>query len=111
MAETLLNSSSINSGGGTASGTCGHAEGEDELYLKVAGDSNSTSLDFAVTGAHPSDTSTTVATAFTSNSSGIDASTNDQLVKLTGLRGLNHVEVTATNNAASSTTVTVTRPE
>jgi len=106
MSETVLDSASIGTQG-TLSAVAHKSKDSDMLYLTVSGDGSSTNLDFEVTGAATQRTDTVVETAFSSTSIGVDASATDQLIRLTGLRGVVGVEVTVTNNAASSTTITV----
>lgn len=103
---TTVISTSIGSSS-TASGTFPKYPDNGVVYLAVSGDANSTDLDISVTGAHPEHDATPIGTDFSSTVTAIDASSGDQLAKLTGLDGLREIAITVTNNAASATSVTV----
>lgn len=108
MVETILSSSTIASGGGTDSGQCAVSDQTEVATIVIDGfDGNSTNLDVAVTGAS-SDANGTLRNCPNGDAvTGIDASTDGAVFTLTGLKGLSQLEITVTNNAASSTTVTV----
>lgn len=114
MSETLIDSKTVGSGGGTESGSCSSDGANDELALIVRGDSNSSDFDVAVTGVAFGVSGTLVEPNFSASVTNADATTdsnNDQAIRLTGVRGYRRIEITVTNNAGSDTTVTVEQVE
>lgn len=107
MTETILDAASI-AAGNTQSGSCAIPAAADVATIVISGfDSNSTSLDVAVSKASAQSNGTLRSIPNGDSVSGIDASTDGAVTTLTGLEGLEQLEITVTNNAASSTTVIV----
>lgn len=108
MSETVLDSVSIGAGASTTA-VCGKPAESPNLVVEVTGfDSNSTDLAFAASGGSAFDgDNVRPLTHSGSAPSGVDASGTGATVVLDGLEGLSWVELQVTNNAASSTTITV----
>lgn len=107
MTETVIDTSIGASN--TATGECTKEGRSDNLVLEVTSfDSNSTSLDFSVSGGAGQTTRTTrPMNGGPSDVTGVDASSSGVTVVFSGLEGVEHVEITVTNQASSGTTITV----
>lgn len=108
MTQTIINGTSIASGGGTATGTFSKVRG-DKVVLRLSASSGGGNLDVDLTGGKLNDDETSYGAPNPSEGfAGVDASTGDLVFKFSEPEGYEDVEFTVTNNATSSATVTVT---